>query len=1559
MRFFILFVVISIKVLQLYSSDRNLSIKRLNSIPYKLSSSRISFEKVIPLPNRKIDLVTFKSYQQFRTFEGSEKSSQVVSFNDELAVENLSFDDSMNADSVQYHIEQAHKVAQEVENQGRFTDYLSLGQAFQLPVGVKKTISELEYTVIFHKVILEEGSAFIDAYLIIKLPSEKTLSFMGRGIEFSNDGGIAGVGRVELLGNNNIGFSENSEEQKILLTLLGGSPTNPGNTYAEFDCYGFRELSIDARITFSKDFLLRENEDGSISNERVTSRFATKVTDWNNLIADITLPKFQVNGLKEWSFRVINAVVDFSDTQNAGNVIFPPDYESPYFLEGNRTLWRGFYLREIEVTLPDEFKKKNKSARTAFLAENLIIDETGLTGIVGVRNLFDLNEGDADSWNLSVESLSGSFVQNEFVGGVIAGQIEVPSLETEEPLLYAGSFSSNGDYSLIAELQSSAKFNAFNADLNLEPNSLIELKVLDGKFKPRAILHGNMDVKPTTSSGKEGAELNGLKFQSLVLQTESPYFDAEYFGFTPEADGNKAGGFPIIIEEVALKTEGDRVGIYAGIIVNLVRATDSGFGAGAGVTVWAKQNRLENKVYYDYESLEFSAISLKVSRAGFSFKGTLNFYEGDNTYGDGIKGLLNAEFAGIAVEATGLFGSVNGFRYWYVDAMVEFPDGAPVIAPFAINGLGGGVFYHMRQKGLNENLNSPLGKSASDIIYIPDETFHLGLKASVRYSLQNAEAAANGRAEFGIAFNSNGGVNQIGFNGSIDIMTEGFSTDLGEISELASKVSNQEDILSVPGSAVRGNVNLLFDNQNKTFHGVVDVYVDAAGGIIKGINDGGLAGRATIHFEESYWYIHVGKPDHPIGLSFIGLAQTNSYFMIGHDIPGIPPPPQLVLDILTSEQRARNEEIRNTSREVTNLSSGQGFAFGTNFTLETGEKRHLAIFYGRFAATVGFDINMARYNASCSGEAGLVGINGWYAQGQAYIGLLATVGMDVNLKFIKKKVEIFHGELAALMQVKGPNPIWMRGDAAGRFSVLDGLVEGSFDFDVEIGEECKLESSGESPLKEMNILAALTPDDKSKDVDVFTTPQAVFNIPVEKEFEILDFDRNPIAYRVKLDYFALMEGDKSLDADITYNADQNVFVLDPKRVLPSTTDLELDIKILFEERVDGNWVEFEENGEAVSENLKYSFTTGLQPDYIPRDMVAYSYPIEGMVNFYQQESDYGFIKLNVAGLTRPFEKEGRWDLKASFTDENGNSIRTDFTYNDNSQEVRFEIPNLTKDKIYHFQLLRVPSQENVAYDSNIDRVKNSISKTDDGTTIDLEVQTMEAEGSIEALSEEEIYSFYMRTSKYNSLEEKFFSEDYNLSSSSRERLRDGVHQLSIDITKGKEQFDKYEIDGGTNFNPLIYIEADFENTVWYENHLGPLLYDNYPYFPTGSVTNSESLTYGVPPVTAFYISQKDTEIELNQESEFGQSFFNDAEYFAVKYFSSDYVEKQYAELRNKASSYYRNRTKTERIERLLNSRFPLIRKGLYPAQFKYMLPGGNEGRSNFNLSFYSSVGSEE
>ncbi|WMN06012.1 hypothetical protein QYS48_31280 [Marivirga arenosa] len=1564
MKNYLFIFVFLLSTISVHGIDRNnlLKLKRVEA--RTITNLRVDS---VAIPKSKIKPVLFENFKRVRQFNDQKINQSITSKFDVLPNEGLFFDSEMNEDSINYFREEAFKTYNKIEEDNRFIDYLTLGQSFQLPVGIKKTIGGLSYTVMFTKVRLTENNAYIDAFLTIKLPSDKILAFMGRGIEFSASGGITGTGRVELLGNNNIDFDSDPDNNKVLLTLFGGDALKPGNTYAEFDCYGFKELSIDAGITFSRDFLKLENPDGTLSNDRVTSRFTTKVSSWNDIVVDLSLPRFQLASLKGWSFEVSNAIFDFSDNQNASGIVFPADYDSPYFNNGLQSLWRGFYFREVNVFLPNEFNKKGSDQRTSFYAYDLIIDELGFTGVIGAKNILDLNDGNADSWKLSVNDINVEFYKSEFISGNLSGEIEVPSLETDEPLAYSGTFNVNGNYDLIARLQSTAKFNVFQADLNLEPNSLIELKGIEGKFKPRAVLHGSMNLKPTTSSGKKVAEVNGLVFQSLVLQTEAPYLDAQYFGFENNSDGNTVGGFSIGIEKVALEidSENRRVGIQTELTVNLVKAADNGFGAKSAFTIWANQNQIEERITYEYDRLELDGIAIKVDRPGFSFDGSLVFYEGDNTYGNGFKGSVLAEFGSddspITVQATALFGSVDGFRYWYVDAMAEWPNGLPVVAPFAINGLGGGAFYHMRQQGLNENIGSQLGRSVSNIIYIPDDNVHLGIKASVTFSIQNAESTANGKAEFGIAFNSKGGINQIAFNGSVEMMTGQFNTGPDVIKDLASKVSNQEAITSEPGSAFRGDVRLLFDNVNNSFHGVIDVYVNAAGGVVTGSNPGYLAGRSIIHFEENYWYIHIGKPTNPIGIQFLGLAKADTYFMIGHEIPPLPPPPPEIWRILDKDEKAHSETLEAENIDNLALRSGKGFAFGANFTVDTGQKEYL-MFYGRFAATAGFDINLSHIQAKCKGEQDIIGINGWYASGQAYFGLWATIGMDIKLKFIDKRVEIFYGALAALMQVEGPNPFWMKGNAAGTFSVLDGLVEGNFDFELEIGEKCEKVSLGDSPLKEMNIIAELTPASGTTEVDVFTSPQAVFNIPVEKEFKVLDFERNPKYYRVKLDYFKLMDGATEMDANISFNSEKNVFVLDPKRILPSESQLDLKVKIHFEEKKNGVWTDYKENGKTVTESMDYTFTSGLQPDYIPKDLVEYSYPIEGMVNFYQNEYNQGYIKLTDAGLTRPFEKEGRWDLKAAFTDKSGNSVRTDFTYNDNTQEVRFDLDPLDNDKIYHFQLLRVPSTENVKVDSNVKQVKTSTKTEMDGKDLTFEVETQEAEGSIEALTEEEIFSLYFRTSKYNTLGEKFFSDDYDKSTGSRFRLRHGVHQLSIDFNAGFERFGDYEINGGANVDPLIYIEADFENNIWYQNHLGPLVYNGYPYFPIGNVEKiriEENLTYGVPPKTAFYISQPDTDLRVNQSTNFDQTFFKEYKYFAVKYFAADYVEKQYTELRDEATTYYATRSRTARIENFITSVFPIIRKGSYPTNFKYILPGGISGQSNFILYFTSNVGEAE
>ena len=148
-------------------------------------------------------------------------------------------------------------------------------------------------------------------------------------------------------------------------TLISSAPT----AFADFSEADKSEIK-----SIIKEFI-KENPDGTPSEERLTTNFSTTVTDWNNILVELTLPRFQLKSLEGWSFEVSNAVFDFSDTRNSADIKFPTDYDSPYFIEGTRELWRGFYLRELVVTLPKEFNKKNTTGRTSFRAAEILIDE--------------------------------------------------------------------------------------------------------------------------------------------------------------------------------------------------------------------------------------------------------------------------------------------------------------------------------------------------------------------------------------------------------------------------------------------------------------------------------------------------------------------------------------------------------------------------------------------------------------------------------------------------------------------------------------------------------------------------------------------------------------------------------------------------------------------------------------------------------------------------------------------------------------------------------------------------------------------------------------------------------------------------------------------------------------------------------------------------------------------------------------------------------------------------------------------------------------------------------
>ncbi len=82
----------------------------------------------------------------------------------------------------------------------------------------------------------------------------------------------------------------------------------------------------------------------------------------------------------------------------------------------------------------------------------------------------------------------------------------------------------------------------------------------------------------------------------------------------------------------------------------------------------------------------------------------------------------------------------------------------------------------------------------------------------------------------------------------------------------------------------------------------------------------------------------------------------------------------------------------------------------------------------------------------CKGMSGRLGIDGWYAQAQAWAWVSAAIGMKVKLFRKERKFDILSGEMAAYLRGAGPNPIYFTGAVGGRFNILGGLVKGHCNF---------------------------------------------------------------------------------------------------------------------------------------------------------------------------------------------------------------------------------------------------------------------------------------------------------------------------------------------------------------------------------------------------------------------------------------------------------------------------------------------------------------------------------
>lgn len=1424
----------------------------------------------------------------------------------------------------------AHQLLAIVKETGRFINRLDSNYVLDFPVGiVANDRKEAEkYAIVISEMKLRNGEAFLTAYMAFTIPgTTKKIAFKGTDIPFSFGGGIKGEAVLELISDFDVELTD-----KIDLLLKGG-----GKTKVRWDCFGFKEMDVVADVLFDSTLFVPENPDGSLKSSLLKGSFQTTITDWNNLMVGLSLEPFQIKGLDGVGISITNAVFDLSDFRSPANVVFSPEHHSKYFIDGNTNLWRGLYIQGAQVRLPQQFKKKNTSlatedsinnydiatGRPIFYVQNLFIDELGFTGKLSGQRLLTLEEGDLGGWSFSVENFLIEIRANQLISAGFDGQILVPQFSQNSLFNYSATMGLNNTYSFNVAITDSVKLEMWAANMVIEPNSALNIKVEQDKFVPSLLLNGTLSLnspfnKDDTASVK--LAIAKVPFQGMRIQTVAPYFSVDNISFGTEQSWFSK--FPISINNIEVVSVGNRIGLNLGLTVNFVQEKDGSFGGSGEFTIWGKHQN--NKWQYDH--LQANYLSVNIDKGDpFKIKGQVLFIRGDETFGNGFKGTLDAKIAGFGMQATALFGNVDGFRYWYADALITLQTGIAA-GPVSIFGFGGGAYYHMRQVGIGTVPVSDIGKTNSGIYYAPDKSVGLGITASVKFGLTGGPNAFNGDAKFSMSFNKTGGIDQISFNGNAYFVTGDFNVTSSGIMENAKHIIGKTaGSVQIPKESakapLRGDVSMLYDFANNSFHATFNVFVNV-GGIITGTGPEGLAGRGVMHFSPGSWYIHLGTPSNPNGINVMNLARMNNYFMAGTSVPELPPPPDKVREILRSTYPSH----RNTSQ----LANGSGFAFGSSFALNTGDRRFL-MFYGNFDCGIGFDILMKNYgNLECA-ESGIIGINGWYAQGQAYAWVDAAIGIIIDLPFYSGRYSILDMQVAALMQAKAPNPFWLKGSVGGNYNILGGLVKGHCNFEIEIGRQCKVVHS--SPFGGVSIIADITPMDKENEVNVFSTPQVMFNLPVNESIQFKDENNRTKTYRIRLDDFRVETADKKLiQGQHIWNNRNDVLVFRSKEILPGETTLSVSVRVRFEELVNGRWISVTKDGEVAGESKQITFTTDKEPDHIPQHNIKYSYPGYRAFNYYRNEINTNYIKLK-SGQKNLFKPGSEWIQKARVVPVSGGRAKYfDFTYDANNAQINLSIPhNIQTNTVYRLELVNLPASIQAALDANVESQTETVTIETQGYKTDINVTQQAATESRQELQEKIIYAMEFRTSSFSTFSEKIGRLSY--SDAILWETQPLVHSIRINILG--ERFDSYEV---INFHEGTMVASSplLSKTLWYTQHIQPL-FD----LSEDVLASVGANPFRMKPLTVYLFQKDGTRILTDNEAETGiimqASVSSGMNYFIAKY-AAEYLHY----IQNKIANAYLNSNKTissAEISKILQARFIPLSSGDYPVNIHYTLPG--------------------
>jgi len=1231
-------------------------------------------------------------------------------------------------------------------------------------------------------------------------------------------------------------FNIGSGAGKMNIKFKGCPSADSANgTYVSWENGKLSDIVAHAEMSFPKNILVPEDDKGEVADGSVIAKLMFRFKQWEDWVATIDLPNFQLADVKGLSFHPSTIYYDHSVKSNAEGFTYPVNAKVK---KGND--FEGLYMKEFKLLLPEDFKTFNqkKGERTDFTATNLIIDDQGLSVFVKGTNVIDISTGNLGGWGFSLKNIELDIAGSTFTSGKMDGQILLPVSST--PLDYTGDMHVDKgkdtlQYAFVIKPSAKMNWDIWKASVELKPSSYVEVKRDAFGASVTALLNG--DVSIILSSGTPAIKFEAMRFDSLGISNRNIKTKKKEFWMSPgiwafASPQKNVGGFPINLDKII-----PFVDISSTVKAGLKLDIFMGIG-GADKTVLAASTSIKifGEAAFDFNMEDFrpkfkltggvsaDSIKLKGDAGPVKINGWLAFYDKDQTYGDGIKGHVEATFPMIKIEATAQFGNVNDFDYWYIDACAQFDQPVPIVGVIGIKGFGGGAYYNM--KLLNEPpatnemsaketaSNSVPGKSMSGIQFVPNQN-SFGLRATVLIALTSGAGpkAMNAKVTMGAEI-KNGAFQNLNLTGDVYVFTNPPENDK---------------------AVVNGHVEMVYDFPTKTFS--MNASIQGKFATVQATIPIG------IHAGPDGWYFKIGDPyadrvniklvdiDNSVLKFYLGAT---AYLQMGTLInPSLPDLPAEI----TAAGLGRSPSVDALINSM-NKADGNGLMFGAR--VDALLKFQAAIFYAKGKAIVGFDLALKNFSDFQCGGGQSAGWENWYALGQLYAYLKLEAGVHLDVWFYKGDIPLIDIMAGAVLTAGLPNPTWLDGSAKFEGDVL-GLIKFSTQTHFTLGDKCY---PNPDPLRDIKIISDKGPTGNKE--SVYALPFAASNLGLEKTYEIAVPPTNGKEtgeirlFQFHIRTFRLLKNGSQLvgSTGLEYQNDNSSVLLKRDKILDGNSNYTGEIVCYAEQYYENEvlwaapWNDKEQKKMDVEQTETFSFRTGPKPDHITDEAIAFSYPVNkqryvlkqefgGKAKIHLSESDDDMLNGDGQGVYAV--KSYKMNFIAVGTTD---TVKSNFSWNDTNKDIEYNLPaTLKNNTAYKVEFWSFPKSGMMVQSNVLTQLKTQSAMS----AVNIKgVQAEEKNTKVISAAikiPKPIYTMYFRTSQFNTLNDKI-NDMGNWTA--------GKKNNTLVITNdamATEHFDEFETKGfqspnGTLYPPLLNLDIPWDNNQQNDRFASDNIYGN-------------------------------------------------------------------------------------------------------------------------------------